>query len=279
MLFAKLWADADPHLATNAGLLTAIVGTVAGVIGTAVGILGLVFAFVTRKLGPPRRLIVYNVEFIPLVSEEWPSAAAAALKITHRGKLLADPCVVTLTVDSRGYGEISASDFDRSRPIIFDLGANIVAPPLEMSPDGEDSPISTPEPGHRSVQLLPRIIRRGRILTVQLLMDGKPKVAVRNVPSYTDVQDKAYEDRRATRRYRSAHGCSSAPTPNYRCPPLRLLRLPSYHWPSRNCNSRLLLSSLSRQTLDKLATSRPSARLSLTEARKSRTRPLIEGAD
>lgn len=73
-------------------------------------------------------MIAYNtLSVTSLLSTDMPGLANAEIKVMSHGQELKDPYVVKLRVQNRSGRDIADTDFTKDRPMVFDLGAEIVA--------------------------------------------------------------------------------------------------------------------------------------------------------
>jgi hypothetical protein len=93
------------------------------------------------------------------------------LEIRHRGRPLANPHLLDVTLTNRGRRDIPSSAFDQGRPLVFDVGAAILEV-LQVRCD----PMSalTPPTRHYGNALMigPELISRSETITISLLVDG-----------------------------------------------------------------------------------------------------------
>lgn len=181
--------EASGHLYASGTFWTGL-GTIATIV---VGFQALIL----WRLGAPRRRLVYTLEVRSLLPRGLPQLVANSLKIVHGTTALTDPRLVVLSVESRARLDITSADFDQDEPLVFDLGTPIVSV-LDVSPDGVDAPIAMPMPGDRTIEIPKRLIRKGPLVDVQLLVEGEPKLRVAHRIVNTVVKDKAADERRST---------------------------------------------------------------------------------
>jgi len=144
-----------------------------------VGIVGILPWF----LNIPKRLLIYITESTSLLlASELTSSDAEHIEVAIRGQVVDDPHLVTLTIDSRSRRDIRAGDFDEGKPLLFHLGAPIVAMRFALENQGSHelesnaraiSAVGTPI---QTVQIKPILIRRGRWCRLELLTAGSPDV-------------------------------------------------------------------------------------------------------
>ena len=86
-----------------------------------------------------------------------------------------DPYLVNLYVESQSRRDISAKEFDSNKPLVFDLGASIVAPVGKLSSKKTgtlgDDVLTISE---NTVEISPCLIRKGPMLSLDLLLSGPP---------------------------------------------------------------------------------------------------------
>jgi hypothetical protein len=91
-------------------------GVVAGVVGTAAVV------WATLAVGFPRRRLYYRMQAVaPLMIA--PQGMRSDLELRHRGKLLSDPCALTIELASRGRKDIPNEAFNDHQPLRLDVGA------------------------------------------------------------------------------------------------------------------------------------------------------------
>jgi hypothetical protein len=157
-------------------------GAVIGWVGVAVAAVIGVSAVVMWRLGMPSKKILYAARATSLLST--PGSLDASLEVRYDGKPVHAPIVVSLRVESRSRRDIGADDFDSDLPLVFDLGAEILAPvgvnSLEAYLDDERLQFTGSK-----VLILPRLIRKGTLLHIDLLASGEfaltPKNPIRDV--------------------------------------------------------------------------------------------------
>ena len=153
----------------TSGTFWAIVVVVVTIVAGAVTV-------VLWRLGAPRRLIVYSMEPTSLLATSAPRRAVSGLKVSYQDEVLTNPYLVILRVESRSRRDIATADFDAGRPLVFDIGARIVAPV-----GGGSSVIRSPggviSYSERQVSVAPLLIRKGQLFRLELLTDGTPHLS------------------------------------------------------------------------------------------------------
>ncbi|WP_326555030.1 hypothetical protein [Micromonospora sp. NBC_01813] len=122
--------------------------------------------FAREALFPPRRRLVVRVlPPVPLSQE-----GGLGVAVSHEGRSLPDPHVVTVLLRNTGRHAIATTHFDRDRPISVDINATIEA---ILSPT--DLPAASGVRFERTTALFdPELIRPKQEIAVQLLTSGKP---------------------------------------------------------------------------------------------------------
>lgn len=159
--------------------------TIAGIV--AVVVMGVLGAFVAWRVGAPRKILVYSMPSPTcLVSSESLGPSRADIQVAYQGAELADPYVATLRLDSRSRRDIRSADFDSGKPLVFDLGAEIMAV-VGATPAGPIAQALTITGG--TVRLAPLLIRRGTVLRISLLTDGEPQLTCQSPLADVKVEE------------------------------------------------------------------------------------------
>jgi|SRR5450755_2319255 hypothetical protein len=146
-----------------------------GSVSFAVGIITLVTGFAFYRIGGPRALIEYTMPApVALMSSQ--RTAVPELQVALRGDVLADPYLVQLKV-TLSRRDIKSSDFDKGKPLVFDLGVPVIE--ILASDAADDEPVS--HDGHR-VLVTPRLMRRRSELAIGILTEGKPQLSCERHP-------------------------------------------------------------------------------------------------
>jgi hypothetical protein len=136
----------------------------------AVGFLAILVTITLWWLGGPRRLLAYHIPVAaPLLSAHWPLPPDdAPVQVTIAGQPIDNPHVVVLQLRNKSRRDIRSSDFDQDKPLVFDLGTNVVA---------IDTPASLAEAlkfTTTGISFGPTLIQAGQILEVTLIAVGPP---------------------------------------------------------------------------------------------------------
>jgi hypothetical protein len=124
------------------------------------------------RIGAPSRLLTYETPLVAsLFNTDIEGLRPPALEMSYHGASLADPHIVILEVQSRSRKDIRSTDFDDGKPLVFDLGAEIVSAggPSLIGPRSKAIKIAASR-----VELSPILIRRGYVLELSLIVDGAP---------------------------------------------------------------------------------------------------------
>ncbi len=152
----------------TSGVLLAWVSIVAGIVVGAAG------ALIAWLVGYPRRMLVYSMPVATaLLTRQAVSWKDSALKVTLGDRTLENPYVVALRVESRSREDIRSSDFDQGKPLVFDLGAEIVTA-LAIWADSDDT---APTIEGSKIKIEPALIKKGQVLHFNLLTDGPSRLS------------------------------------------------------------------------------------------------------
>lgn len=140
----------------------------------AVVVFGLV-SLVTWRLGPPRPVLVYSLQSAISLIRSGPmlGVAPGEIKVSYRDHPVRSPHVAELRVRCKGRGEIASKDFDGERPLVFDLGAPVVAV-ISTNQAGTKVPDEHLSTEDSQVRISPCVIRRGPVLSMEFLTEGRP---------------------------------------------------------------------------------------------------------
>ena len=164
-------------------------------LGVLVAVVAIVVTLILRRRGEPRGLIAYAVPLAaPLLTGQWHGAdfEHADLALMLQGKKVSDPYVVGLRVESRSRKDIRTADFDQGSPLTFNFGAKI----LSASADASDPRLNRLnfQVVDDEIQVLPTLIRRGELLRLTILTDGRPKIGFKNPIVDVDVREQSSRD-------------------------------------------------------------------------------------
>ncbi|MDQ3764362.1 MAG: hypothetical protein M3460_23165 [Actinomycetota bacterium] len=119
----------------------------------------------------PRQRLYYSAPPPTPLLASGVSGVATDLKIYHGGRRLADPYLLEVKLTAWGRRDIPSSAFDQDRPLVFDLGAEVVKV-LQV----RCSPVSslTPPVAHEgsTLRVGPELISRRQTTTISVLVDG-----------------------------------------------------------------------------------------------------------
>jgi hypothetical protein len=139
--------------------------TALGVVVTLlIGVLTLLVTWVRRQ-----RLYYWAPPATPLLAPGM--RGIADLEIRHDGRQLADPYLLEVTLTARGRRDIPSSAFDQGRPMVFDLGDEIVKVlQVRCSPAASLAPPVTHEDS--TLRVGPELVGRHQTTTISVLVDG-----------------------------------------------------------------------------------------------------------
>jgi hypothetical protein len=116
--------------------------------------------------------LVYSlVSDTALLSADAREKAGPGLRIVLGGDLLDDPHVVSIRIEYRGRRDIRESDYEKRVPLQLDVGVPILKW-LSPGTDAAQMPGLSVEPGTHAVLVGPGLIKRGQMISVDLLTDG-----------------------------------------------------------------------------------------------------------
>lgn len=107
------------------------------------------------------------------------------LEVTLRGDPLYDPHVTAIRIQSRSRRDIRGSDFENGEPLQFRLGSPVLRT-LAADTGGDDMPKIPVGTEGSAVLVGPALIKRGQVISIDLLTDGPVKLTCPN-PSLADV--------------------------------------------------------------------------------------------
>lgn len=164
-------ATTNPLPFYESGTFWAGAGTVAVVI---FGFL----SFRTWQLGPRRPALAYRLaSATPLIaSTRLPQNTVGEIKLTYQGNPVTSPHVAELRVNCKGRGEIASDDFDRGKPLTFDLGAPIITI-LDTGPASTQIAEDNLAIDGSTLRVGPCVIRPGLALSIDLITDGAPSLS------------------------------------------------------------------------------------------------------
>jgi hypothetical protein len=103
------------------------------------------------------------------------SASATGVEVRYQGDKIRDPYLATIYVENTGRHAVTSSQFDKSRPVVINLGKQVKAvSKLSILPD------SNSDYAHAisgtTIQLGPDLLNPGQALVVQLITEGRPEI-------------------------------------------------------------------------------------------------------
>jgi hypothetical protein len=156
-------------------------GVVIGWTAVAVALLAVAVGLATWRLGLPRRVIMYSSEVTPLLAmADLPQRSAASLKVIYADAEIASPHLLKLRVVSRSRRDISSSEFDAGKPLVFGTGGTRVVGSVQMS--GQAFETKAVWLGKWPVRITPALVRKGDLLRLDLITDGWPRVKCTDNP-------------------------------------------------------------------------------------------------
>lgn len=171
-------------------LITIILGAITVIATVAVPIA------LSRKENPKREL-TYAVRSERLLGR---SAAGLGLVVTHDGKELENPHLVTIGVISTGRADIGSDRFDDRRPIRFTVSVPVVAD-LDEPEDSDGKPCVRFN-GTDTYEVKPVLIRKTDRFYCRFLTEGRPEIEM--VSPLRDIEVKSESDYLKQKRRRSS---------------------------------------------------------------------------
>jgi len=140
-------------------------------------LVGVPLIWLTWRLVFARMRLSYSVLQTPLMER---SEFGTQLRVIYgegeHERQLHRARVVRLRLVSRSVKDIPTSAFDDRAPLIIDLGTPVLAilgdPGLDRS---SDPPIAERD---NQVEITPRLIKKGQVITINALVDGMPRIQV-----------------------------------------------------------------------------------------------------
>jgi hypothetical protein len=140
-------------------------------------LVGIPVILLTWRLVFARMRLSYSVLQTPLMEQ---STFGSQLRVIYgegdRERLLRQARVVRLRIISRSVKDIPTAAFNDGVPLIIDLGT----PVLAILGDEEPTPPSglpITDDGNQ-VRIAPRLIKKGQVITINVLVDGIPRIHV-----------------------------------------------------------------------------------------------------
>ena len=170
-----------------------------GAVTAAVTVAAAVISLIIWRVGPPRRLLTYGIPVATsLLSSNTPSGLARDdLRITYHDTVLSDPYVVSFRIENRSRRDISSKDFDESKPLAFEISADIIGFV------GGDRSIENPAKGlqieNNKIKIGPTLITQRQVIACDLLVDGPPQLKCESPLIEVTVREETPEDVSAQR--------------------------------------------------------------------------------
>jgi hypothetical protein len=140
-------------------------------------LVGVPVVWLTWRLVFARMRLSYSVLQTPLMER---SEFGSQLRVIYgegdRERQLDQARVVRLRLVSRSVKDIPTAAFADRAPLIIDLGTPVLAILGDHEPTQPPRPSIT-EDGNQ-VQIMPRLIKRGQVITINVLVDGIPNIQV-----------------------------------------------------------------------------------------------------
>ena len=160
-----------------------LVIAVAGLVLTASGLLAGVFY---AKQGRRRNQLVVSVKSQPMIVER-DTKAGAAVSLSYDDTVVADPHLMTAVLECVGPKDITSADFDQAKPITIAFDVPMIA---LLRSDGLEV---AEEYRATSIDVLPKLLPKGKTFIVSAITDGCPDARVSAHLIDTDVIDKKPE--------------------------------------------------------------------------------------
>ncbi|WP_030573288.1 LexA family protein [Streptomyces aureocirculatus] len=121
-----------------------------------------------RAANPKRQLAYWMPTTMPILNA---SNSVGDLLVMRGGQALRDPHALDVKLMNRGRRDVASSHFDRSLPILLDVGAPIVELLTTTSqPDSRHMPTVIVD--DTALKITPGLIGRGQTISFSLLVDG-----------------------------------------------------------------------------------------------------------
>ena len=140
-------------------------------ISVVIALASLLATVVQLRSSSSRRVLTYSLlSDTQLVSPSARQKAGPDLRVVLRGASLEDPHVVSIKILYRGRHDIRIEDFQGAAPVVFDLGAIVLA---KLNEDGD---FSSPEivlgSTRTTIDVGPCLIKDKQVFSIDLLTDG-----------------------------------------------------------------------------------------------------------
>jgi hypothetical protein len=149
-----------------------------------VALLTLLMSGILWYLGSPRRLLIYGLTSeTALLSGNARTRAGVGkeLQVTLAGQILTDPHVVSVAIANRSRRDIRNADFEEGRPLRLNVGTPIVKF-LDSYTGGPAMPEIKLDTENTMITIVPCLINRRQVITLDLLTDGPVSLSCENPP-------------------------------------------------------------------------------------------------
>jgi hypothetical protein len=141
--------------------------------------------------GTRRRRLRYATPTVTPLLGTAPGLERSDLKITYDDQDLHDPHFLTIRLENPGSRDIRSTDFDKGKPLIFDVNARVVTV-LSSSEPLQDLGV---ESADRRLYLGPTLIKGHQVIRIDLLVDGpKPLLTCEDSLIDVTVQEQKRDD-------------------------------------------------------------------------------------
>jgi hypothetical protein len=122
------------------------------------------------------RALTYSlISDTALLSEDAREKAGPDMRITLGDDVLDNPHVVSIRIEYKGKRDIRSSDFEGRMPLIMEVNAPILKR-LNAGADADVMPGMLVEPGAMAVTIGPGLIKRGQVISIDLLTAGRVRL-------------------------------------------------------------------------------------------------------
>jgi hypothetical protein len=151
---------------------------------------GAVLIWLTFRLLPRRRQLVWTVTEFGLLDKSSPLTSDPDLAIFYDGTMMTAPRLYDVALTNRGRADIPSTSFDDGKPITLTFGGTVM-----LIPAGDSHPGLETEDAQ--VRIPPMLIRRRQKITVRALVDDlSADVAVSDYLVDVDVRRETDDPRR-----------------------------------------------------------------------------------
>ncbi|WP_426004865.1 hypothetical protein ACPFL9_20390 [Paenarthrobacter sp. NyZ202] len=146
------------------------------IVSMVAGVAGLIAVFVTLYVHfreHPRREFSWEVRYAPLVASR--VHGLPKLSVAYDGRAVPNPHLVTIEVASTGRADISSSNFDGQKPVLFDLGVPVLD---EVDQDASQSNFSARldfTQNESTIRLAPALLPKQFSFRASYICEGAPR--------------------------------------------------------------------------------------------------------